>query len=300
MTCFRVYCMLSFVTIYSIPPSTFAQKDSLRTKIEQIVESARAKVGVTVIGLENSDTLTFNGNGNFPMQSVYKFPLALTVLNQVDKHIFSLDQKIYIKKDDLLPNTWSPLREKYPHGNISITLEELLTFTVSESDNNGCDILFRLIGGPKTVDRYIHSLGITNISIAATEEEMHKDWEVQYRNWSSPAAMGQLLSMFYHNEILSRTSKEYLWQTMVKTGTGPRRIKRLLPTGTIVAHKTGSSGTNDYGITAATNDVGIVTLPNGKHFAIVVFISNSTTGEEKCEDIIAEIAKVVWDTYSVQ
>jgi beta-lactamase class A len=73
-----------------------------------------------------------------------------------------------------------------------------------------------------------------------------------------------------------------------------------LPTGTIVAHKTGSSGTNDYGITAATNDVGIVTLPNEKHFAIVVFISNSTAGEEKCEDIIAEIAKVVWDTFSVQ
>ena len=81
------------------------------------------------------------------MQSVYKYPLALAILNQVDKGIFSLEQKIHIKKEDLLPDTWSPLRKKYPDGNADITLDELLNITVSQSDNNGCDILFRLIGG---------------------------------------------------------------------------------------------------------------------------------------------------------
>ena len=104
--------------------------------------------------------------------------------------------------------------------------------------------------------------------------------------------MGQLLHMFFLEEILSRKSTEYLWQTMVNTkSTGPRRIKGLLPMGTIVAHKTGSSGANDRGIVAATNDVGIVTLPNRKHLAIVVFVSDATAEEETCEDAIAEIAK---------
>jgi beta-lactamase class A len=299
MTYFSVCSFVSAFIIYFIPANTSAQKDSLRTRIEHIIERVRGRVGVAIIDLDNNDTLTFNGDGRFPMQSVYKFPLALTVLNQVDKEIFSLDQQIYVTKDDLLPNTWSPLREKYHNGNVNVTLAELLTSTVSESDNNGCDILFRLLGGPETVDKYIHSLGVTDIAIVATEEEMHKDWEVQYRNWSSPAAMAQLLSLFYHEKILSGKSREYLWQAMVKTSTGPGRIKGLLPMGTIVAHKSGSSGTNDHGVTAATNDAGIVTL-NGKHVAIVVFVSDATSEERICEVIIAEIARAVWDTYSVR
>jgi beta-lactamase class A/beta-lactamase class A VEB len=292
--------ILSLFIIYFVPLIAFAQLDSLRTKLERIVGSAKGNIGVAVLGLENDDTLTINGNGKFPMQSVYKFPLALAVLDQVDKGKLSLDQQIYLKKEDLLPKTWSPLREKYPNGNINITLDELLTYTVSESDNNGCDILFRLVGGTKIVDQYVHNLGITNIAIVATEEVMAKDWEVQYRNWSSPAAMGQLLYMFYQGKILSRKSEDYLMQLMVKTNRGPGRLKGLLPEGTIVAHRTGVSDTNDNGITAATNDVGIVTLPNNRHFAIVVFVSNSNAEEKARDEVIAHIAKSVWDVYSVQ
>ena len=65
--------------------------------------------------------------------------------------------------------------------------------------------------------------------------------------------------------------------------------------GTVVAHKTGSSDTNDKGITAATNDIGIITLPNGKHFAIAVYVSDSSEKSDVNEKIIAEICKSVWD-----
>ncbi|MCK9211090.1 MAG: class A beta-lactamase, subclass A2 [Ignavibacteriaceae bacterium] len=291
----RIYYVLSYLIIFIIPVNVFAQKDTLRTKIEHIIEVAKGNVGVAIISLGNNDTLTINGDSKFPMQSVYKFPLALAVLDKVDKGILSLDQKIFVKKEELLPNTWSPLREKYPEGNVNITLDELLTYTVSVSDNNGCDILFRLLGGPKIVNGYIHNLGITNIAVAATEEEMHKDGKVQFSNWCTPYAMGQLLSLFYHNKILSTKNGKYLMQIMVKTSTGTKRIKGLLPTGTIVAHKTGSSGSNEAGVIGALNDVGIVTLPNGNHFVIVVFISNSTAEEAVCENVIAKVTKAVWD-----
>jgi beta-lactamase class A len=300
MKLFKIYIITSFFMIHCIPTYAFAQMDSLRIKIEQIVASAEGKIGVALQGLENNDTLTIDGNGKYPMQSVYKFPLALAVLSQVDKGTLSLDQQIYIKKSDLLPNTWSPLREKYPNGNIHVSLDELLTYTVSESDNNGCDILFRLVGGTTIVDQYIHNLGMQNIAIAATEEEMHTAWDVQYTNWSSPAAMCRLLRLFYQDSILSSKSQEFLWHAMEKTGTGPGRIKGLLPTGTIVAHKTGSSGTNDHGIAAATNDVGIVTLSNGKHVALVVFVSDSPADEKMRDNVIARIAKAAWDAFSVQ
>ncbi len=292
--------ILSLFIIHLVPMVAFGQLDSLRIGLDRIVGSAEGNIGVAVLGLENDDTLTINGNGRFPMQSVYKFPLALAILDQIDKGNLSLDQQISLKKEDLLPETWSPLRDKYPNGNINITLDELLTYTVSESDNIGCDILFRLIGGTNIVDQYVHNLGIANIAIAATEEEMAKDWEVQYRNWSSPAAMGQLLHMFYRGKILSKKSEDYLMLLMEKTTTYPNRIKGLLPKGTIVAHKTGTSGTNSNGSVAATNDVGIVTLPNGTHFIVVIYLSNSTAEEKARDRIIANIAKIAWDYFSVK
>nr|ALG03739.1 beta-lactamase [uncultured bacterium] len=276
----------------------YAQHELLRTKIYGIIEKANGRVGAAIINLETLDTLTFNDDHHYPMQSVFKFPLALAVLNEVDKGNLSLNQKVHLKKEDLLPNTWSPLREKYPDGNVDITLSELLTYTVSISDNNGCDVLFRLVGGTEKVNQFVHSLGISEMEIAANEEEMHREWDVQFQNWTTPSAMGQLLYKFVDDSILSNDSKDFLWNIMVSTVTGPRRIKGQLPDGTIVAHKTGSSGINN-GIAAATNDVGIVTLPNGKQYIIVVFVSDSPDDENAREEIIAGIAKAAWDAFSI-
>ena len=84
---------------------------------------------------------------------------------------------------------------------------------------------------------------------------------------------------------------------MTESPTGPRRLKGLLPKDATVAHKTGTSGTRN-GINAATNDVGIITLPNGRHVAIAVFVAESPADEAAREEVIAKIAKAVWDKWS--
>jgi beta-lactamase class A len=81
---------------------------------------------------------------------------------------------------------------------------------------------------------------------------------------------------------------------MIQSGPGAKRIKGLLPQGTIVAHKTGTSGTIN-GLTRATNDVGIITLPNGNHLAIAVFISDSYDSHADRELAIAKAAKAAFD-----
>jgi beta-lactamase class A len=276
----------------------FGQKkhEIFRQKIEKILPEAKGTVGVAIMGLEDRETFLFNEGLKYPMQSVYKFPLAMAVLNQVDKGKLSLNQKVHITKKDLLPDTYSPIREKYPNGDVDIKLSELLSYTVSQSDNNGCDILFRLVGGTKKVDEYIHSLGIKSIAIAATEEEMHKDWKAQFTNWCKPRAMLRLLEILYKGKALSKTSNAFLMKIMTETSSGPNKIKGLLPKNAVVAHKTGLSGSKD-GILAATNDAGIMTLPNGEHVAIVVFVSNTPVDEKTRDGVIAKISKAAWDYY---
>ena len=294
----RIQSVILLVLVFST--NAFGQLDSARTKIDAIVHQAEGVVGVAVIDLRSGDTLTVRGDVHFPMQSVFKFPLALAALDQVDDGRMTLAQTIHISSADLLPDTWSPLREAYPSGNIDLPLDSLLRYTVAQSDNNGCDILFRLLGGTGVVSQYVHQLGVVNMSIAATEAEMHQGWDIQYRNWSSPLAMAQLLQLFHSGAVLSQATRDYLWQVMASSGTGLKRIKGLLPAGTVVAHKTGSSGTNDAGVAAATNDVGIIAFPDGRAVALVVFVSDSGASEEERDGVIAAIARAVWDAYTPQ
>jgi beta-lactamase class A len=289
-------CLILFFQLNTV--LNYAQTEALKQQIENFTKDKKAEVGVSIVGIEGKDTLYIGKNNHYPMQSVYKFHLALAVLNQVDKGKLALNQKILVKKSDLLPDLWSPMREKYPEGNIELPLSEILIYTVAQSDNSGCDILFKLVGGPKKVHKYIHKLGIKDVSIKAPEEEMQKYWHVQFTNWATPQSITQLLEKFYKGNMLSKNSYDFLWKTMVETTTGPKRLKGLLPSEAVVAHKTGYSGANKEGVMAAVNDVGIVTLPNGKHFTIAVFVTNTRENLETSERIIAEIAKMAWDYFT--
>jgi len=141
-------------------------------------------------------------------------------------------------------------------------------------------------------------LGVRGIAVRASEADMASAWELQYTNWAKPAEITTLLDMFYKDKILTKASTDFLYKILTETTTGPNRIKGLLPAGTIVAHKTGTSPTNAAGLSPATNDVGIITLPNGKHLAIAIFVCNSTDDETTRDSIIAKIAKAAFDYYS--
>ena len=232
------------------------------------------------------------------MLSVFKFHIALAVLNKVDQGKLKLDQPIFIKKADLLENTWSPIREKYPDGNIEMPLSELIKYTVAKSDNNGCDLLLRLIGGTETVQKFINNKGIKNFTIKADEAQMHKGYEFMYWNTTTTNDSNLLLMNFFDGKVLSKNSTSFLMKTMIETTTGTTKIVAQLPKGTPVAHKTGSSGKDEKGLTIAENDIGIITLPNGKHYAISVFVSDSMETEETNTKMIADISKLVFDYFS--
>lgn len=274
--------------------------ESLRSEIEGLIKSKKATVGVSINGLNPSDTLSVHGDDKFPMQSVFKFHIALMVLSEVDKGNLSLDQKVEISQSDLLPDTWSPIREKYPNGTV-LMISEILQYTVSQSDNVGCDVLLRVLGGPQYVEDYFSSLGFKDIAIKINEEIMQSNWDLQFKNWITPKESNSILLTFYHNadSLLSSQSHEFIWETMKSTQTGENRLRGQLPKHIVVAHKTGWSGVNKVtGVSAAVNDVGLIFLPNGDFFSISVFITDSYEDTLANESIISEIAKMTWDYFS--
>jgi len=291
-------CLISFLIIL-ITPKTNAQADSsLRNQIQQIIKTTKAIVGVSVLGIEDRDTLTYNGYSRLVLHSVIKFPIALAVLHLVDSGKLSLDMMVHVTKKDLPKNTYSPLRDKYPKGDVDLSIRDLLGYMVSQSDNAACDILLSVLGGTQPVQDNFARIGVRGISVEASEADMASAWEVQYTNWAKPAAITKLLDLFYQDKTLTKPSTDFLYQLLTETTTGPKRIKALLPPGTIVAHKTGTSPTDEDGLSPATNDVGIITLPNGKHLAIAIMVCNSKDDEATREVTIAKIAKAVWDYHT--
>lgn len=288
------YLILLCVFSFASCSTSKNEYTELRNNINDVIRDKQATVGVALI-VDGKDTLTVNNDYHYPTQSTYKFHLALAVLDYMDKNDIPLDHKLLVKKEEMLPNTWSPLRVEYPDTDFEMPISEILKYTVAQSDNNGCDVLFRFIGGPSIVDGYIRNLGMTDFAIATTEEEMHTAWDVQFRNWSTPYTAACVLEKFRTGNILPEKYQEFLWETMIETSTGANKIKALLPEGTKVAHKTGSSFRNEEGIRAADNDIAIIELPSGRFYALVIFVADSKENDETNSKIIADISKVVYD-----
>ena len=291
------------VLILLIGTSCKAQSDKadlLRNKIEQILSNKNAVVGVSINGNNGKNIISINGDKQFPMQSVFKFHIALAVLSEIDKGTLSVDQIVKINKDELWKGSWSPLRDENPNGG-NFTIKKLIQYTVSHSDNTACDVLIRLIGTPKTVEEYIKKNGIEDIKITFTEKEMQEKWENMFQNWTTPNAANETLKIFFENKnnLLSKRSYDFFWTTNIETTTALGRIRGQLPQDIIVAHKSGSSGTNkETGIMDAVNNIGIVFLPDGKHFYISVFVTKSHENDKTNDKIIADIAKATYDFYT--
>ena len=269
----------------------------LRNQIGQIAAAAKGRVGVAAVVLETGATVSLNPHDHFPMQSVYKLPIGMAVMKQVDAGKVRLDQKVRVTKDDFIGRAaHSPIRDKYPNGT-ELTVNELMGWMLVESDGTASDVLMKLIGGPETIQAFLTELGIKDMIVLDTEKAFGQDHSLQFRNWATPEAAVVLLRALHERRGLSESSQMLLLKYMTESRPGAKRLKGLLPAGTIVAHKTGTSGTEN-GITAATNDIGIVTLPNGRHLAIAVFVADSAADEATREGVIAKIAKAVWDKWS--
>lgn len=288
--------MRSFILLICLLPTLLcAQNRNLEAQLRQAIEGKKAEIGIAVI-IDGKDTVTVNNDIHYPLMSVFKFHQALALADFMGREKQPLNTRLAISKCDLKQNTYSPLRDKYPGGGIEMSVAELLEYTLQLSDNNACDILFRYQGGTEAVDNYIHSLGITDCVITATEDEMHQDISRCYQNWSTPLAAAELLELFRKKTLFADEYKEFIYQTMVECETGKDRLVAPLQNkGITIGHKTGTGDRNAKGQQIGCNDIGFVLLPDGHSYSIAVFVKDSEESDSENSKIIAEISRIVYE-----
>ncbi|MGA3012364.1 MAG: class A beta-lactamase [Terracidiphilus sp.] len=273
--------------------SAAASQTPLHQRLAGIANEAKGKVYVSCSLPGVKLDCDLDPHGHPPMQSTFKFPLALAVLHHVELGKLQLDQPVRFLKSDRY-ETFSPLQDEFPEADVDVPLRKLIKLMAEESDNIAANILLRLIGGPDVLQQYLDSLGLSAIHQQDSEFTLHGDQKLQYRDYAEPAAMVALLRLFADHSPLNREDTALLNGWMLEAASGPNRIKGLLPAGTPVAHKTGSSGV-EWGMIPATNDVGLITLPDGRQLALAVFVTDAHADQDACEHVIASIARAIYD-----
>jgi beta-lactamase class A len=319
-----------------VPVVPDSLRDTTRTTLESIVDRAVAQaggtMGVALVHLESGESLVRNGDQRFPMASTYKVPIAVTLLRRVDRGEITLGDTVLLRPSDLRTGS-GRIAPRHPRGG-HMTLHELFTAMLVESDNTASDFLMRVAGGPDAVTICMRDLGIRDLRVDRLEARMALDYygttdippdsiwnpsllsqlmnSAPYssrkasaaaflddpRDTSTPLAMTDLLARIWRGDALSPASTVLLIDTMQDCETGPGRIPALVPVGTRVAHKTGTWSSTG-GITAALNDVGTLILPgNCGHVMIAAFVKGSRRNNGRIERCIAQIARAAWDHWS--
>lgn len=266
--------------------------------LKELAKSAQGRVGVSAEVVETGAHVEYNAQQRYPMQSVFKLPTAIVVLNHVEQNKLKLDQVVHVEDRDLAPGIMSAAT-RYPADKRDLTLQELLRRMMEDSDNTACDVMLRLLGGTGTVQKFLRDHHFFGIVEVATEKEMGASSRVQYRNWAKPRSMTALLCALQKKQLLSNSSRKLLFSWMRATTVCPNRIKAGLPKDVILLHKSGTSAPTN-GFTPATNDVGLVDLPGGKHIAISIFVADSHAPERQREGTIAKITTALYNFLKLQ
>lgn len=271
-------------------PAMLALSDSLR----HYVATLDARVGVAIE--TDAGPAGINATDSFPMLSVMKFPLALALGHKLRKSDESLQTSLPVGPEDLHTDTYSPMLEKYPADKYHyITLAELLDYSLRYSDNNAADILIKYCGGPAAVDSLLKTEEYEEVAISRTENDMHRDPMLSYDNVATPQAIARMFRDFdvNENDAYARQIKQIVETCQTGKGRIPAAFK---DSKAVIGHKTGTGPANtSTGRLIAVNDAGYIHLPDGRSYALAIFIKDSAYSLEETEAIIAHISHMVLD-----
>lgn len=318
---------VALACLTAVPALADWDRDKLDKGIDAIETRSKGRLGVALLDLKDRKLWSHRGSETFPMQSVFKLPLAVAVLQQVEAGKFKLDQPITVTRKDF-SLFHSPLVKAFKGERNDYPLSELIRLAAGESDNTAADLLMREIGGPQVVTRMLRDGGIQSMSIDRYERQFQPEiyglpgfgWDQEVdepafraklkalkpryriaslakaltdkRDAATPEASAEFLEALARgNWLRDPAHNAFLMKIITETKIGADRIKAGLPAGSSLAHRTGAGLTTD-GVNHATNDIGIASLPDGRRFVIVTYLAGSRADAPQREAALAEVAKL--------
>lgn len=305
-------------------PATHAIHAALQGKLEALARRAQPGVlGVTVLDPQSGERWQVNTEHAYPMMSVFKAPVAAAIFARIDSGTLSMEQTVTLTRADVVGGSAVPSIGARFHGErMDFTVRQLLKAAVSDSDNTAVDALLKLVP-PREVTAFLRMRGIVGMRVdmgeagvdgvfeqlapgqqpPANETAQAQELRLQRgyhayladpRNRSTPDAAADFLSRLQYGALLSPSSTHALL-ALLQAQTRPSRMRQGLPRGVQLADKCGTSYTL-AGLTAAYNDIGILTWPDGRRVIVVAFLMASPASKTERDALFADLARTVATT----
>ena len=261
----------------------YAGTSSVQQKLEALEKSAGGRLGVALINTADDSQIVYRADERFAMCSTSKVMAAAAVLKQSESDKTLLNQRVEIKKSDLI--NYNPIAEKHVNG--TMTLAELSAAALQYSDNTAMNKLIAHLGGPEKVTAFARSLGDETFRLDRTEPTLNTAIPGDPRDTTTPLAMAQTLRNLTLGKALAETQRAQLVTWLKGNTTGGASIQAGLPKSWVVGDKTGSG---DYG---TTNDIAVIWPEDHAPMILVTYFTQPEQKAESRRDVLAAAAKIV-------
>lgn len=261
----------------------YAGTSSVQQKLEALEKSTGGRLGVALINTADDSQIVYRADERFAMCSTSKVMAAAAVLKQSESDKTLLNQRVEIKKSDLI--NYNPIAEKHVNG--TMTLAELSAAALQYSDNTAMNKLIAHLGGPEKVTAFARSLGDETFRLDRTEPTLNTAIPGDPRDTTTPLAMAQTLRNLTLGKALAETQRAQLVTWLKGNTTGSASIQAGLPTSWVVGDKTGSG---DYG---TTNDIAVIWPEDHAPLILVTYFTQPDQKAESRRDVLAAAAKIV-------
>jgi beta-lactamase class A len=280
MTVLALLFLCAAVVAQTSPRDVLRQ--NFEREVQAIVDEVDGVVGITIRNLSSDEAFSVNGDMVFTQASAIKLPLLFELLRQVEEGRYGLDSPVTLEEPDI--TSGSGVLRHLSAGRVTMSLRDYATLMVIVSDNTATNMLIDRVGMAK-VNQTMERLGLTNTKLQRKMMDQEA-WVANRENLSTPNEQARLLELIYEQAELGPQSTETLLEILSIPKSS--RIRPLLPTGTRVAHKTGS-------VPGVVVDVGIVFLPDSPF--IVSAMANWLTDSEQAERAISRVALVAYEYF---
>jgi beta-lactamase class A len=297
----------------------------LTERLQSLASAFDGKVGIAVEDVQAGWIAAYDGDTLYPQQSVSKLWVALAVFDAVDRGTLALSEPILVRKEDMSVFN-QPIQKVLGEAGYATTLEDLMGWAISKSDNAADDILMRRVGGPEAVQSILAARGLGRIRGGPPEHLLESkvaglEWRPEYSfgqafwtardqvpmpirvalldayvadpdDGASPRDLVEGLARLSRGELLSAPSTRRFLDLLTAAQTGPMRLKAGLGPGWSIAHKTGT-GQDLNDLTTGYNDVGLLTAPDGRVYAVAVMIASTRRPIPDRQALMADVARAV-------
>lgn len=286
--------ILLFILFYG--SCTMPQENSEQLK-EKIIEKFNAADGdfalaFKLLNSKNSQIL-INEKEVFHAASTMKTPVMIEVFKQANEGKFDLQDSILVKNEfksivdssiysmDLSEDSGEDL---YHYIGKKRTIYQLVYDMITVSSNLAANILIDKVKA-ENVMRTMKEMGANDIQVLRGVEDI-KAFNLGLNNTTTAYDLMIIFEKIAKGEIVSENACKEMINILLDQKLNTR-IPALLPENVKVAHKTGS-------ITGVGHDSGIVFLPDGRKYVLVILAKNLSSGKEG-EKVEAEVSKLFYD-----